>query len=443
MTHDVPGPAEMPCGEKAGQNGGVTDQTRRRLAWVGAVALMLASLAPLVWLHLIDARPGRWQVDLEVYRNAGVSHLIGRPVYETLTPPPQLLPFTYPPFPSMLAVPLALVPFHVAGWIWYLLQALTNVAIVWIVGARWWRRPQWWRPLTFGLAVAVSTHLLPVSDGYRFGQVDAFLVFLVLADITRWRPLRWVPHGVLVGFAAAIKLTPSIFIVHFAVTRQWRAFWTSVATAAGLTLFAAAMDLQNSLAFWFGALLDPERLGSNAGVPNQSIRGMIYRLHGDNPVGSLIWLTLIVTCLVLGMAIAARAHRSGRPLEEVAAVGLVALLISPVSWIHHHDWMLVVFAVLARYAHRDRRRLAAVGVLFVVYLLKWPWWGYWWMNSPGEIAETWSLNPFLQLLANSYVIAAAVALALIGHWQRSGPAASIPAEQAASARRQESPSPSR
>ncbi|MBC9957887.1 glycosyltransferase family 87 protein [Yimella sp. cx-51] len=421
----------------------MTDTDKRRLAWAGAVLLILASIAPLVWLHLIDARPGRWQVDLEVYRNAGISHLKGRPIYETVTPPPQLLPFTYPPFSSMLAVPLALVPFKLVGWIWYVLQALTNIAIVWIVGARWWTRPQWWRPLSFGAAVAVGFHLLPVSDGFRFGQVDAFLVFLVLADLTRWRPLRRVPYGVLIGLAAAIKLTPAIFIVYLAVTRQWRAFWTSMATAAGVTLFAAAMDLQNSLDFWFGALLDPERLGNNDGVSNQSLRGMIYRLHGNNTIGSLIWLALVALVLVVGMRIASEAHARRSPVTATGVVGLIALLISPVSWIHHHDWMLVVFASLVVLAGRSRTRWAAIGVLFVVYLLKWPWWGYWGMGSPGEFDNHWPLNPGLQLLANSYVIAALAALLLVGGWQRSARAASAPLEPAASGPQAESPSPSR
>lgn len=421
----------------------VTDQTRRRLAWVGAAALILASLAPLVWLHLIDARPGRWQVDLEVYRNAGISHLIGRPVYESITPPPQLLPFTYPPFPSMLAVPLALIPFHVAGVLWYALQALTNVAIVWIVGRRWWTKPQWWRPLTFGLALAVAQHMLPVTDGFRFAQVGAFLLLLVLADFTRWRPVRRIPFGVLTGFAAAIKLTPAIFIVHLAITRQWRAFWTATGTAAGLTLLAAAVDFQTSVDFWFGALLDPHRLGSNAGVSNQSIRGMIYRLRGDNLAGSLIWIVLVVAVLFVGMRIAKQAHERRNTLAAVAAVALVGVLISPVSWIHHHNWLLVVFPVLISLAGRDRKRLAIIGLLFVTYTFKWPWWAFWAMNSPGDIATDWSLNPFWQLLANSYIIAAFGALLLIGKWLRSAPVASRPAEPAASARPEGSPSPSR
>ena len=57
----------------------------------------------------------QWQVDVEVYREAGVSILTGRPVYAALTEAPQLLPFTYPPFAALLAIPLALMPFGAAG----------------------------------------------------------------------------------------------------------------------------------------------------------------------------------------------------------------------------------------------------------------------------------------------------------------------------------------
>jgi alpha-1,2-mannosyltransferase len=49
-------------------------------------------------------------VDLGVYRTSGLSVLQGQPLYTVLTPPPQLLPFTYPPAAALFAVPLALLP---------------------------------------------------------------------------------------------------------------------------------------------------------------------------------------------------------------------------------------------------------------------------------------------------------------------------------------------
>ncbi len=60
---------------------------------------------PVVLRYLVFWPLDQWQVDVEVYREAGVSILTGRPVYAALTEAPQLLPFTYPPFAAVLAHP--------------------------------------------------------------------------------------------------------------------------------------------------------------------------------------------------------------------------------------------------------------------------------------------------------------------------------------------------
>ena len=48
-----------------------------------------------------------------------------------MTEAPQLLPFTYPPLRGDPSLPLALVPFRMAGWAWTLAQVLATTAITW------------------------------------------------------------------------------------------------------------------------------------------------------------------------------------------------------------------------------------------------------------------------------------------------------------------------
>jgi len=50
------------------------------------------------------------------------------------------------------------------------------------------------------------------------------------------------------------------------------------------------------------------------------------------------------------------------------------VLLSPVAWIHHLAWVVLVLAVLLDDA-RDRRRIAAAVVTGVFYVLEVPWWG--------------------------------------------------------------------
>ena len=99
-------------------------------AWTAAVLIVLLAATPVVLRYLVFWPLDQWQVDVEVYRQAGVSLLTGRPVYAAITEAPQLLPFTYPPFAAILALPLALVPFGAVGWLWTAAQIAATTAIV-------------------------------------------------------------------------------------------------------------------------------------------------------------------------------------------------------------------------------------------------------------------------------------------------------------------------
>jgi alpha-1,2-mannosyltransferase len=218
----------------------------------------------------------------------------------------------------------------------------------------------------------------PVTDGIRFGQVNAFLVLLCLVDLTAIRP-AW-PRGLLVGLATAIKLTPGVFLLYFAVTRRWRTAVALVGGAAAATIGAALILPEASLAFWGGALQDPNRLGPNSGTSNQSLRGVLLRAGLSGPLSSVLWLVLVVGVLWLSFTVARRAHLRGEIAMEVGAVGLSAVLISPVAWIHHLAWIVVVIPALLGNG-RDRVRVLYAAVIAGWFLCRLPWWGVQWRSA--------------------------------------------------------------
>lgn len=354
---------------------------RTAAIWLLAVAVVVAGTAPLAWHYLVSWPQDQWQVDLEVYREAGRSILYGRPVYDTLTEPPQLLPFTYPPFAALLALPIAVVPFTAVAWVWAAAQVAATAVSVWIAGRPLLSRAGAWRPVATAALTVVMVWLHPVSDGIRFGQVNAFIVLVCLVDLTARRP-RW-SRGLLIGLVTAVKLTPGTFLLYFASARRWRPAAALVTGAAGATVVALLVLPEASLAFWGGALQDPNRLGPNGGTSNQSIRGFLLRLGLHSTLGSVLWFVLVVAALVGGFAVARRAHERQELAMEVGAVGLVAVLISPVSWIHHLAWLVVVIPALLGDG-RDRRRLAYAAVVTAWFLCRLPWWGVEWRDQhPG------------------------------------------------------------
>jgi alpha-1,2-mannosyltransferase len=335
---------------------------------------LLAGLALAAWTTVdrLDAPLTQRLVDLAVYRDAGRSVLNGRSVYGHLTAPPQRLAFTYPPFAALLSVPLAVIPFSVAGYLWTAGElALTPVITWWGFRRLWPRFGSWW-PLALGLVAEWMTQLLPFRDEVKFGQVDEIVVVLCLLDCAVRRP-RW-PRGVLVGLAAAIKLTPLVFIPYLYLTGRKRAAAVAAATSVGVSLLTAAVLPRASWDYWTGDLFHTSRLQPNDGTSNQSLRGMLLRTGlGHGVVDGLLVAALVVVAVV-GYRRAVAAQR----VDEVAGValtGLLAVLLSPVAWIHHLVWLpLVIGTVVA--TGRSRARIAAGLGLFAYFAVSVPWTGF-------------------------------------------------------------------
>lgn len=342
-----------------------------RRAWPLAIALYLALLAPyLVSRFAVSKR--QWFIDLIVYRDAGRVVLQGGHDLYRFVMLPDKLPFTYPPFAALLTPWLAWLPPLADVLIW---TAAEMAAIWWLtsVGCRpLLERTGPGRPYLLAALAAALTWLNPVRDVIKFGQVDLFLVVLVIADLTGRVPR--LPRGVLIGLAAAIKLTPGLFIPYLWLTGRRRAAYVAAGTAVAAELLAQAVIPYGSWDYWTRAATASDRLGSNAGASNQSIRGILLRLHLDSHLTSALWLLLGLVVLVLGLARAVRVHASGDELTAAVLVGLLSVALSPVSWIHHLSWVLLALAVLANDL-TDPVRVRWTAYLMVFFVLRIPWYG--------------------------------------------------------------------
>jgi alpha-1,2-mannosyltransferase len=138
-----------------------------------------------------------------------------------------------------------------------------------------------------------------------------------------------------------------------------------------MTIAGFAVIPADSADFWFRAIFDSERLGSNDGTSNQAIRGILLRF---GPESSLLWLALVAVVAVVGFRYAVRASRLGDDLGACAIVGLLAVALSPVAWVHHLCWVLLALAVIVRDG-RDRRRLLIAAALWLFFFLSVPWFG--------------------------------------------------------------------
>ncbi|MBG6224494.1 alpha-1,2-mannosyltransferase [Arthrobacter sp. CAN_A2] len=311
-------------------------------------------------------------LDLSVYREGALA-LLGRAGDKELYDDALIqtdtrgLPFTYPPFAALLFVPLALVPEALAlGIVTALTCAcLVGVAVVVVrylrasgvmakvVGTRADRRGT--------AAVLIAVLLIGVSgpwrEGLGFGQVNALLMVLILADLLRSTRL---PSGVLIGIAAGIKLTPLAFGLVFLARRDWRSLaWLAVSFAATVAVgwFLAPRE---SAIFWLDALFDASRVGATADLYNVSLNSIVAQSGLAEAVQRPVWILASLAVIAVGYLAIRRADEDGDRLRAIAANAVVMLAISPISWFHHWVWIALVFPagwVLARRQAGSRRVL--------------------------------------------------------------------------------------
>jgi alpha-1,2-mannosyltransferase len=337
------------------------------LAWAAA----LAAITPIVHGYLTSP-PDQRLVDLDVYRTGGLAVLQGQPLYSVLTQPPQLLPFTYPPVAAIFAVPLAMMPWPAAQLVWVPFVYVPFAVIIGYSFRPLLRRAGPWRWVLFAALFCAGSYLFPMQDEIRFGQVDAVLAALAVADCAAVRP-RW-PRGALVGLATAVKLVPGVFIIYLLVSGRRRAARTAVLAALAWTAGAFLLLPRDSVTYWTSAIFNSGRLGDNAGTENQSLRGLLLRFFLPGQAPGALWVLIAVAVAVPGFLLARRLARERWEIAGIAVTALLLVLISPVAWIHYFLLVVIAIGALAGDGRRLRRVLTAA-VTAVFFGLTVPWWG--------------------------------------------------------------------
>jgi alpha-1,2-mannosyltransferase len=231
---------------------------------------------------------------------------------------------------------------------------------------------------------------------------------LVSLDCLTEKP-RW-PRGVLVGLAAAIKLTPAAFVLFFLLRRDYRAAGTAAVSFAAATGVGFLLARHDSVRYWTSVVFQANRTGHLTYAGNQSIVAVVARAGLDprTMAGVAVWLAASAVVLAAAWWGMRRAFAATEDCWALSLNAFAALLISPISWSHHWVWCvpaLLTLAVIAR-QHRFRLTLATAAFGFVVFAAA----PQWWFPSGQNLEVHWAV--WQQAIGSSYVIFAALVLAL-------------------------------
>jgi hypothetical protein len=310
-----------------------------------------------------------------------------------------------PPIMAILLWPLAQLPPLVSALCWFYLKAgMVLLALHWtfrLVERHTQPFPPWAKVL------ATLLSLRPIIGDLSHGNVNLFILFLVVAALYAYQRGRDLTAGIVLALAMCCKVTPVLFLPYLLWKRAWR---TLAGCATGLILFLFLVP---------GIILGPQRNAHDLqswaeqmvipyvrdGVVtskhnNQSLPGLIYRLTTDSPsfisysgekyvpeqYDNLLSLSpetagwIIKGCMaVFAVAImltcrSATEQRQGwRLAAEFSLVLLGMLLFSERTWKQHCVTLTLPFAVLCYCLATNRMTVVArgflIGTLVLVALL--------------------------------------------------------------------------
>jgi hypothetical protein len=273
------------------------------------------------------------------------------------------LAFVNLPVLGYLFLPLALIERATAGWIFLGIGAAASLATALLL-ARWLDL----RGNKSALLILLFAANGPLVNSLREGNTTHIIGLLLVASLILICAGRPFLAGVLVGFCALVKLPLMLFCAYYVIQRRWR-------IAAGAALAIAILVLLSFLLFgaainigWYDKCVAPYLSGVVGAFNVQSIDAFLLRLSTGE---TLLWdwdpveVSLahrIIRYLVGGSMLAAtlflmwRANHRKLPLAttdrgRLAALEFVlvlnlALVTSPLAWVHYYLLLLMPAALL-------------------------------------------------------------------------------------------------
>jgi hypothetical protein len=242
---------------------------RSRFLLVAALAIVAATLGIIFIRNLID---------FPVYYSAGRSLISGRSdLYSPDFAQGQVMDYRYVPFFLIALIPLWLLPYSLASYLWYLLSVLQIAGCVWAahkgVGAFQTASKIW-----IVAALAVAQYFVMIL---HYGNAHLLAVFLLFASFYFALREKDVMAAILMSLSIIIKLTPIFVLPYFALKKKWKFLFLVCTISIAINLSSSAYFGFNKntelLQTWFEKVVVAQEFHEVNGPINLSLKGQLRR----------------------------------------------------------------------------------------------------------------------------------------------------------------------
>jgi hypothetical protein len=198
---------------------------------------------------------------------------------------------------------------------------------------------------------------MPITLAFSLGQAQIFLDLFFTLLVLFWIEGRERPAGVMMALLAMVKPQFGLLLLWAALRRRWNALVSAAATlAVGGAVSLTVFGVRNNLDY-LGVLAGLSRKAQSH-YANQSIFGLLNRaiFNGENlPYHPYVYppfvpwiyaVTLATTAVLVLVALMYPWRERAGGMADLAAIGVVSVVATPMAWEHHYGVMLPVFVWL-------------------------------------------------------------------------------------------------
>ena len=299
--------------------------------------------------------------------------------------PEGLFPHPTPHTPGLLllSAPMGLFDYFAANLVWTGLALICLVVAIRLLQLRGGLSPEW--ALTF-LLVWAALGWGPLEADLITGQIDSWLLLLMVLAWLALRSGRQVSGGMLLGAVLSLKLIAWPFGLYLLLRRQWRGLW-GIGITVGLAHLAA-------LAAMGGGTIKDYYLAIGPSVSqiyrtyfsNLALTSLGWRLFAGTAESAHLTPNVLVRPLVESVALARFSAwalpsmfllatlwlaRKARSIDTAFGLLLCASLLSgPLCWFHYCTLVMLPMAIVGRrlLGGETRRPIAVFAAILTLFI---------------------------------------------------------------------------
>ena len=304
---------------------------------------------------------------------------------------PHVNPYVYPLFPAICFIPLSRFSYPDAQLIWFWMNHLFLLLSIAIIG---WQLPKSSRWLVTLLLLGFYSFNYPLVRTLTAGQLNFLLLFLLICTLhfSLKEKTKYLA-GFFLGAATLIKLYPGLFIIYYAVRKDYKTVISALTTI--VVLIIASMLVWGTKPYIeYAGIIQSMSYGQSVWADtgevfhvseaNQSLHALCAHLFTVNPVTTPIMESpllakLLSTLFSIGVLLSAVwiAYRQTNTPSGVAReqslfgfILLSALLVPSLMWDHYLVFIPIILVFLL-YSMTEQQPTGTMRMGFLGILWMW------------------------------------------------------------------------